>query len=545
MIALRLLRFGLVIAICTATFAQTAEQGVRARAGSYVPIESWIYDALDRLASFGLIPSQISGLRPWTRDECRRQLLEVESNLEKLDAEGEAFQLVAALRKEFTAEPSAWTIRLNSVYTKNGFIAGPALSDSFHFGQTWINDAGRPFGRGWNSYTGFTATAESGRFFAYIDGEYQHAPGRDPYSLPLRQAISSLDGIPIQAAEPRSNTNRFRTLEAYAGVRLGNVELSAGKQSLWWGPTYDAPLSFSNNAEPTKNLKISTAHPLSLWPFKGVRGEFVIGKLGGHKYTWRPWFNAVKVSFKLTDNLEMGFTRWSIFWGVGHPITVGSFIRNFVSTASPNGAGGVGSADPGDRKGGFDFRYRVPGLRNWLTLYADSYCDDDPSPLANPRRAAINPGIYLAHFPGIPRLDFRAEAPSTTPPDGSWDYPGLNYVNNQYRSGNTNYGYLLGSWVGRDARALEAWSTYWFSPRDKLQFGYRHVTGSPRYLPGGSSQSDGMVRATLALGNNWSAHLFVQYERFYIPLLGPRQSNLSGGMQITWEPKLELRGAQQ
>jgi len=62
-----------------------------------------------------------------------------------------------------------------------------------------------------------------------------------------------------------------------------------------------------------------------------VRAEFVIGKLGGQQYTWRPWFNAQKLSFKLTDNLEMGFTRWSIFWGVGHPMTLGSFIDNFTT----------------------------------------------------------------------------------------------------------------------------------------------------------------------------------------------------------------------
>lgn len=37
---------------------------------TFVPMDSWIYDALDRLAALGLVPSQISGLRPWTRAEC-------------------------------------------------------------------------------------------------------------------------------------------------------------------------------------------------------------------------------------------------------------------------------------------------------------------------------------------------------------------------------------------------------------------------------------------------------------------------------------------
>jgi hypothetical protein len=428
---------------------------------------------------------------------------------------------------------------------RNGVIAGSPLNDSFHFGQTWTNDYGRPFGRGWNSYEGFTARAWSGRFFAYANGEVQHAPGAPASSLPVRQTISELDGVPLQPGDPQPAVNRFRMLDAYAGVRLGDFEFSVGKQTLWWGPTYDAPLSFSDNAEPTKNLRVSTVHPIRfagpLRFFGDIRGEFVIGKLGGQRYTWRPWFNAQKVSFKLTDNLEMGFTRWSIFWGVGHPITLRSLIRNFISTNSPRDASGVGATDPGDRKGGFDFRYRIPGLRNWLTLYSDSYCDDDPSPLAAPRRAAINPGIHLTRVPGIPRLDFRVEAPSTTPL-GLDQGGSFIYINGQYLSGNTNYGNLVGSWVGRDGRAIEAWSTYWFSPRNKVELGFRRLKGSAKFLPGGSTQSDGSLRSSFALARDWYANFFVQYEKFYVPLLGPRRSNLSGWMQLTWEPNLRILG---
>ncbi len=528
---------------------QASTEAVRSGQGSsYVPMDSWIYDALDRLASFGLISSQLTGLRPWTRGECRRQTLEAEERLKKSLGEYgprlvtddlselgvEAAGLISALRSELDSPgPSASSITLQSVYTRNGVIAGPALNDSFHFGQTWIDDNGRPFGRGWNSYTGFTASAESGRFFAYANAEYQHAPGSDPYSLAVREAISTMDTNPLQAAEARTNTNRFRAIEAYAGFNIGDLELSIGKQALWWGPTYDAPLSFSDNAEPTENLRISTVHPLHLGLLGEVRAEFAIGKLGGQQYTWRPWFNAQKLSFKLTGNLEMGFTRWSIFWGAGHPMTAGSFIDNFITL----NAGGGGRANPGDRKGGFDFRYRIPGLRNWLTLYTDSYCDDDPSPLASPRRAAIEPGIYLTRVPGIPHLDFRVEAPSTTllGLDNA-----INYMNYEYHSGNTNYGQLLGSWVGRDGRAEEAWATYRLSPRSKIELGFRQLKGSAKLIPGGSTQSDGSLHTSYALSRELSAGLFIQYERFYIPLLGPRMNNLSGWLQLTWEPGLQI-----
>jgi membrane-associated phospholipid phosphatase len=524
--------------------AAAPEETSQAPAGSaYVPLDSWIYGSLDRLAALGLIPSQTSGLRPWTRDECRRQTLEAERNLESRGAAVSrmAREMVSALRAEL--DGGAGGAVLESVYTRNGVIAGPVLNDSFHFGQTWSNDSGRPFGRGWNSYTGFTARAESGRFFAYVQGEYQHAPGAPAYSTEVRQTISALDGVPLQPAAPVDATDRFRALDAYVGARLGDIQFSVGKQSLWWGPTYDAPLSFSNNAEPTKNFKASLVNPIRLpgvFRYLGeIRGEFVMGKLGGQSYTWRPWFNAQKLSFKLTENLEMGFTRWSIFWGVGHPITARSFIRNFTSTESPLGAAGEGRTDPGDRKGGFDFRYRVPGLRNWITVYTDSYCDDDPSPLAAPRRAALNPGIFLTHFPGAARLDLRVEAPSTQPVglDQGGQY---NFYNLQYRSGNTNYGYLVGNSVGRDGRAIAAWSTYHFSPRAALAFGYRQAKGSGAFLPGGSTQSDAGLKASLPLGAAWQAQARFQYERFRAPLLRGPQRNLSAVFELAWRPNLSL-----
>ncbi|HEV8038950.1 MAG TPA: capsule assembly Wzi family protein [Bryobacteraceae bacterium] len=519
-----------------------------APAGSpYVPMDSWVYDALDRLAAFGLIPSQLSGLRPWTRAECRRQVVEADQQIEAAnDAKNSAVidqakSLLSALHREFDGEETGGTqVVLDSVYIRNGVIAGPPLNDSYHFGQTWSNDLGRPFGRGWNSIEGFQAHGESGRFFAYIDGEYQHAPGEPSYSLPTRELIAGLDGNPVQGPAAQADTNRFRTIEAYAGVRVGDFEFSMGKESLYWGPTYDAPLTFSDNAEPTKNAKLSTVHPIRLpgllRHLGDIRVEFVIGKLGGQSYTWRPWFNAQKFSFKLTGDLELGFTRWSEFWGVGHPITVGSLIRNLTTVSSTYS---TPRNDPGALKGAFDFRYRIPGLRNWLTLYSDTYATDDPSPLAAPRRAGFSPGLYLSHVPGIQKLDLRVEAASTTPYEG--DHGG-NYIyyDSQYHSSNTNYGYLLGNSVGRDGRAIEGWSTYHFSPRSNVQAGYRQLKIGGKFLEGGGTQSDASLKGTVELPHQFNAAAMFQYERFWIPVLGGPARNLSASLEITWEPKLKL-----
>ncbi len=512
-----------------------------------VPMDSWVYDALDRLAAFGLIPSQTSGLRPWARTECRRQVREADAQIKiQMDSQtsavlNEAQKYIAALHREFDElDTGRGAVVLDSLYVRDGFIAGPLLNDSYHFGQTWSNDFGRPYGRGLNSIEGFQSHAQSGHFFAYIDGEYQHAPGEPAYSLPVRETIAGLDGNPLRAPDATGTTNRFRTIEAYVGARLGDFEFSVGKQSLYWGPTDDAPLFFSDNAEPAKNAKISTVSPIRLpgiLRYLGeIRGEMVIGKLGGQAYTWRPWFNAQKISFKLTDDLEMGFTRWSQFGGVGNPITADLFWRNLTTTSSQAGKPGN---YPGEVKGGFDFKYRIPGLRNWLTLYSDSYSDDDPSPLASPRRAGVSPGLYLSHVPGFARWEFRVEAASTTPMEGDQG-PGFIYWNGTYHDSNTNYGYLLGNSVGRDGRAMEGWSTYWFTPRSKLQAGYRQRNIGSQFLAGGGTQTDASLKGSLELPHQFFASAMFQYERYLIPVLGGPARNLSGWLQLSWDPKLKL-----
>jgi hypothetical protein len=141
--------------------------------------------------------------------------------------------------------------------------------------------------------------------------------------------------------------------------------------------------------------------------------------------------------------------------------------------------------------------------------------------------------------PGIPKLDLRVEAPATTPM--GWNQGGqFIYYNNQYHSGNTNYGNLLGNPVGRDGRVLQGWSAYHLSARDKIELGYRQFKGSTNFLPGGETQSDATLKASFALGGGWFVSSTFQYERFRVPMLGGPQRNLSGWLQLTWEPKWRI-----
>jgi len=528
------------------------------RGSTNVPMDSWIYPALERLAALGLIPSQNVSIRPWTRQECLRQVREVEESIGTTESspsvEEEATRLLSELEQELARPADRDGIVLESAYTRYGAIAGPALTDSFHFGQTWWNDFGRPLRQGGSEITGFSARGTYRRYFIYDRQELQQSPGTPAFTAAEGQLFNTLDNVPFGSpvtpgpfdppAPATSAYLRQRPLELYAGVAFKGNALSFGKQEIYWGPTTMGPWSFSSNAEPTYNLRLvaTRPHPFPFFPMFGTyRFDFVFGKLSGHHYPARPYYNGAKIDLTFGKDLELSFTSWSILWGVGHPMTLRSLKRNIFSFNSTGSNFDYGDRDdPGDRKSDFDFRLHVPGLEKYVTIYADAYADDEPNPIDAPRRVAWAPGIYFPRLPWLSHMDGRFEMASSE--ELSKDEGGGRFfINNQYRDGNTNKGFLLGNAVGRDARAFEGRSGYWISARSRVEVGYRQRGISNIFLHGGGTTSDAFVNASYAISPEWSTQVFAQYERHLIPTLATgAQHNESGWLQITWNPKLRI-----
>ncbi len=173
-------------------------------------------------------------------------------------------------------------------------------------------------------------------------------------------------------------------------------------------------MSFSTNAEAPYTFEINRVEPLRVPLLSRATGpfryEFFVGSLKGHTDPNDPWVHMEKISFKPTENLEFGFERTVIWGGKGHePITLHTFLKSFFSVQNVSAAEKFSRSDPGARFGSFDFNYRLPFVRNWLTLYTDSTVHDDVSPISAPRRAGVRPGIYLSHFPVVTHLDMRIE----------------------------------------------------------------------------------------------------------------------------------------
>jgi hypothetical protein len=534
--------------------AGEASQNPQRLASPYVPLDSWIYADLERLAALGYIHTEFLSMRPWTRTECARLVEEAgEAIREKETNTAEASRIYDALSREFSlvpatsdpdppgAEPSR-NLQVESIYTRMLGISGQPLNDSYHFGQTLINDFGRPYAEGFNPVTGFSGWANWERFALYVRGEYQHSPAAPGYSQGVQDLIAQLDGTPVQPAHPVPEINQFTLLDTYALTKIANWDFSFGQQSLWWGPNRGGSLLLSDNAEPICMFRVARDIPFTLpWLFGRlgpVKMEAFFGQLAGNHFPPRPFFHGERISLKPTGNLEFGLSRTAEFGGVGRPLTFGSLFNTYFA---PHSSMLYPAWDnPGQRNGGFDISYRTPGLRDWLALYATLMSRDDITPLFAffPVRALMSTGFYVSHFPHLPRLDFRFEGVTTDPRNGQNKTGQWAYWETFYRDDYTNKNNLIGDWIGRVGTGYQGWSTYHFTPRTSLELGYRHAQVASTFIPHGGTLNDGSLKVDYQIGSGLTLSAFVQYEQWLVTALAPgTKNNVTGSLQLTYWPR--------
>ena len=529
--------------------------GLSSQGSTYVPMDSWIYPALDRLHGLGYLDTAFVGMRPYTRLSIAHMLEETDDAIESLGGtdNDEATEIYLAIMREIAPDLGASRPRteLDTVYSRFLGITDTPLRDSYHLGQTIANDYGRPYQAGISNSTGFSARGEAGRFTLMFRGEYQHAPSAQGYSLLLGAGLSYI----VDAINPLTNqfqatiplgpihtVDTFRVMEANASFHAGGHEISFGKSDHWLSPARGGSFAWSNNAENIYAFEINRVEPLRI-PLLSrligpVRYDFFVGSLKGHSAPNHPFVHVEKISFQPTRNLEFGFERTVIWGGRGHePVTLDSFFRSFFSASGVSLAQKFSRTDPGARFGSFDFSYQLPYLRNWLTLYTDSLVHDDVSPVSAPRRAGIRPGVYLSHFPGLVHLDLRVEGASTDPPtsrsiDGMFlDYEGVQ------QQGTTNKGFLFGDAIGREDKGGDAWLTYHLSPYEHVQVSYRRAKAAKDFIPFGTTQNEYKVDVIKRLGKDVEINVWAQYEQWKAPIykLGSNSDTSVAG-QVTWYP---------
>jgi len=540
---------------------------------SYIPVDSPVYPMALRLYSMGYLDSAFIGMRPWTR---RSLLHMLEKTSGEVMAEGdpEAEAILAKLQEYLAAEAPGPNLHrgevwgAESIYTRFMGIDGQTLRDSFHLGQTINNDYGRPYEPGFNNITGFSSVNEMGRFSLYIRGEYQHSPAGPGYTLALANQLSCLDEIcPFtppnapQATIPYGNTgaqNSFRLQEANLSFHFLGHEISFGKSDAWLGPAQGGAMAWSNNAENMYSFRINRVEPLHIPLISDllgpVRYDFFVGSLKGHTFPNDPWAHSEMFAFRPTSNFEFGFQRTILWGGKGHgcldvttnvvtpcnePITLHTFFKGFFDFSDTTVGEKYSRDDPGARYSVFNFSYRLPFVRRYVTLYTDSIAHDDVTPISAPRRAAYRPGVYISHIPRLEKMDFRIEAAST-------DTSTLRSLNGQFnyyeiiqRQGYTNKGFIMGDWIGREAKGGQAWITYHLSPDEQIQVEYLNKKTPKDFIPGGTTQNQFTIDVVKRLHKDIELNAWLQYEHWNAPIYKPGpQSDTVFAVQVKFFPKL-------
>lgn len=342
----------------------------------YIPLDSPIYEELDTLNSLGYLDSYLDEIKPISRVEAARLVLEAQANV----SEGEkpdslARGIIRGLQDQLRLE-TGWLednsednpptmfqpvdrLEAQYIYSRGGqrfweSTAAGAMLQAREGTPLMPDNDGIPTGAGsnevmrWSSWTGLGG---------FLTG-YGEA------------AVTG----PITHSQP--DASRFRALDAEAVASLGNWAVSFGQEEMRWGVGHFAALSQGDNASPLPGLRIQTVHPSLLSGFLRYLGQtrfqFFFSQLDGERIFAHPWIDGEIVCFKPLPNFEFGFTHAIEFGGRGndHYSSSGAIFRAIgVNT------GNAAQGNTNSRAGVF-LKYRLPRLRG-LVAYQEILGEDN------------------------------------------------------------------------------------------------------------------------------------------------------------------------
>ncbi len=491
-------------------------------ASNNIPLDSPIYTYMDKLSGFGLINSDIHGLKPYSKAEAARLVLEAQGNLKKMGPHAPelAREIVSRLcyllpreidlyRREGKAPTFDYNplsgARLRYVYL-DGIPRSydRLISDTGHQGIFGIGDlrkyfvpvmrAGGSEGTPMMENNDGIVYREHNNFELRADSEFYFTR----YCSALVEPLTLVSGVNIGGPGPHTN------LEINKGyVKLGGhgLELEVGKDENWFGQGYRGDLVLTNNAENLEEIKLSSPEPVD-WPwFKrniGLLKYAVIfsrlSKSGEGEDMRKPWFAAAKISLKPTKNLEIG-VNYSRQQGGPNVVEPGIFKAVFSVGQSNNGSNSLA---------GTEIRYRINWLRG-TTVYWEYYGED--SYVVIPIVESHLAGIYIPRLTADGRNDFRFEFFYGNP---------IAYTDYKFPEGYTNNGLIMGDAQGGDTKDYYGKFTHYFTLRNNLSLDYFHTErgwvgrvggkGAPEEIDGGR------ICWTLPLCRDWDALINYGYE---------------------------------
>lgn len=445
-----------------------------ALASNNIPLDSPVYTYLEKLAGFGLLASDVKGIRPYSKAEAARLLFEADATLARKETAvpGLALQLVHRLREllpreavlrarsgalprvdyQLLSEARLRYVYLDGVprsYDRPVFVRGGQSAFGFIGGTLRPeNDAG--------------ILSQAGTEGTPLLENNEGVICRRNSSTELRWSMegflkdkASLLIEPLILAD--SDEARMRLQKGYLKLGGGGIELEVGRDANWFGPGYRGALSLTNNARNFDMIKLSSPEPVDLPWVKRYLGEMKYALIysrfddtGIGLKLRKPHFIAAKLAVKPTEWFEIGgnFVRQEGGPGFSGNPTLQDAIFGGGYTNNSNSIAGV------------DLRFRLPWLRN-IELYGEYVGEDS---------AAFWPFVesYVAGF-FVPRLtdsgkdDLRFEFFYGNP---------MLYTDFKFPNGYVYKEMTPGHSQGGSALEFFFRYSHWFSPRDSVAVEY-------------------------------------------------------------------------
>lgn len=394
-----------------------------------LPLDSWVYPALDKFAGLGLVDSSLAGTRPYTRREAARLVRMARRRADRVAAPGAVYELLARLEREFKNQLADISGGVSSSYLQP--LRNVELAYLSLHGQPSIfpGTNARQFDLNYNNFG-----------LDYADGQNAQLSFESEARLAGLLLVHVRPVFAVQNPDRQAADTAFGLLEGKLALNLGQIELSLGRQALWWGPGRHGSLLLSNNAKPLDMLRLTNPEPVLLpWLFSALgpfRFDLFWSRLDSERTVPNPYLAGLRLDFKPFPWLELGASRTALFGGKGRP---GVGFADFLTILG--GKNLSGAADTSDQLAALDASLRLPF---WgAEVYGEWGGEDEAGRfIANDAYLA---GLYLAKPEPSGRLSLRCEYADLSRLDANsppWYHHGI------YRSGYTYQQKILGHHVG-------------------------------------------------------------------------------------------------
>jgi hypothetical protein len=278
-----------------------------AASSTNVSLDRDLYRDMEFWAAEGLVGSQLYSIKPFAGSEVGRQLIEA---LDKCYAQktpsATCRDIQTRYRKLFNAEitEARSPENISNLFIKP--VESFSVSYSYLKGPfSTFNNEGIQYGEGHNALIQFQSQARVGQVFSFFV---------QPAFIYNQHFGTDEDG---------SRTD-VRLHKGYAKLTIFNVELQAGRDSLWWGPGYHGALLMSNNAHPFDMIKLSNPEPILLpWLFSylgPVQFNLIFSQLNDERKGQElanPFLYGMRLGLKPHPYLELGASHLVLFGGPG------------------------------------------------------------------------------------------------------------------------------------------------------------------------------------------------------------------------------------